>query len=662
MSKIIDRLFFTLYSLLFFITPLIMFDKTSELFEFNKMLFIYFITISILALWIFKSIIYKRLFFRKTYFDIPIFLFLISQIISTYYSIDQHTSIFGYYGRFNGGLLSTITYVILYYGFVSNIHINKQTIDRILKVNILSSFVVALWAIPDKFGYDLTCYIFTKSIKLDCWTDQFRPAERAFSTLGQPNWLGAYLCVNLFIAIYFLLKGKMSFWRTPSWRGTIESLFLLIYILLNLYVIYFTKSRTSIVAVVISLVLLLIIYIFNKIKNPIQKIGFIFITIILPLVVSMIFFFNSLSDLKVTNSNVTDSLEIRKIVWNGAVGLVKKYPLFGTGVETFAYAYNFTRPAIHNLTSEWDYVYNKAHNEYLNYLANTGFVGFFTYLFLVLVFYFYVFKKIFERKNILFNSLFLGAFTTILVNNFTGFSITIINVLFFLIMAIVFIVNEDIEHEVLPKPTYMIGLAYLIPIVILLAGGNYVISYLLADIYYAAGDNSSRQSNYPQAAIELNKALGFRDDEHLYKDKLSNVYASLALTEASSASVEAINDLFQKSVDLNKDALTASPLNTAYWKTRAKNYYYFYQLNQDDELFNTATQSLKLAAELAPTDPKILQTEALFYSLRADVEKDVTKKNSMLGQAIKLLGQSLKLKPNYEEAIVLKAEILKKME
>ena len=35
------------------------------------------------------------------------------------------------------------------------------------------------------------------------------------------------------------------------------------------------------------------------------------------------------------------------------------------------------------MTSEWDYLYNKAHNEYLNYLTTTGIVGLGTHLLLL---------------------------------------------------------------------------------------------------------------------------------------------------------------------------------------------------------------------------------------------------------------------------------------
>ena len=84
----------------------------------------------------------------------------------------------------------------------------------------------------------------------------------------------------------------------------------------------------------------------------------------------------------------TDSGQIRLYVWQGALDIWKAYPLFGTGVETFAFAYYQFRPAEHNLTSEWDYLYNKAHNEYLNYLATTGALGLGSYLLFIGVFIF----------------------------------------------------------------------------------------------------------------------------------------------------------------------------------------------------------------------------------------------------------------------------------
>ena len=114
-NKIIE---FSFYALFFFV-PLILFGTTSELFEFNKMWLTFGITIIIGSAWFIKSIIRKQFQIQRTPLDIPILLFLLSQIISTLFSWDFHVSFWGYYSRFNGGLLSNITYAFLYYAFHS---------------------------------------------------------------------------------------------------------------------------------------------------------------------------------------------------------------------------------------------------------------------------------------------------------------------------------------------------------------------------------------------------------------------------------------------------------------------------------------------------------------------------------------------------------------
>src|SRR3972149_8457493 len=103
---------------IFFLVPLVMYPTTYELFEFNKMWVLFMLTIIVRFLWISKIILSGRIIFKRTPFDIPIFLFFLSQFLSTIFSIDPYVSLWGYYSRFNGGLLSIIAYIFLYYAFV----------------------------------------------------------------------------------------------------------------------------------------------------------------------------------------------------------------------------------------------------------------------------------------------------------------------------------------------------------------------------------------------------------------------------------------------------------------------------------------------------------------------------------------------------------------
>src|SRR3989338_8589910 len=206
-NRIIEYSFYAL----FLLVPLAMHSGTSELFELNKMWLIYAIAIIIAIAWFSKMVIQKKIAIQKTPLDIPIILFLMSQIISTFLSWDFHVSFWGYYSRFNGGLLSIITYVFLYYAFVSNLLSNGiQIVKRVLIASLISGSIVALWGLPSHFGYDPTCFVFRGNLGVSCWTDDFQPKVRIFSTLGQPNWMAAYLAILIPISITIVLTNMQS--------------------------------------------------------------------------------------------------------------------------------------------------------------------------------------------------------------------------------------------------------------------------------------------------------------------------------------------------------------------------------------------------------------------------------------------------------------------
>ncbi len=708
-----DKILSYLYLLLFFITPLIMFSFTSELFEFNKMIFIYLITAFVGFFWLLKMIIFKKIIIKKTPFDIPIILFLISQVLSTFFSIDRHTSIFGYYGRFNGGLLSIIAYLVLFYGFVSNIFLNGQSLGNLLKISLISSVFVILWGLPGKFGYDLSCLLFTGQFNNYCWTEQFRPAERMFSTLGQPNWLAAYLAINFFIGIYFYLKSQISDDNNQNSQFNIKkveiissSALLLLYLLLNFSALLFTRSRSALIAVLSALFLFIFFHVkfyllYDRRKNSIKSL----LILALGIMILIIFFktgidkvdrYLTISNIKnhiskinlknqanestdthqvINSSAVTESFDIRKIVWRGALDLGLKYPLFGTGPETFAYSYYFVRPKDHNLTSEWDYLYNKAHNEYLNYWATTGALGLGTYLIMIGMVIFFALRQILKIKSqhhqnsesILIISLLL-AYLTILVTNFFGFSTTTINLFFYLIPAFLMVKNSS-NVELVKKDklinNYKIKLSLfqrvnIFALVVLFLYLIWlIISYWYADTLYAKADHYGKTAYYQLSVNLLNQALKFKY-EHVYEDKLSYSLANLAVLASQQNQKELAQKLMKVSQYYNQKSLEASPNNVLYWKTKAKNHYLFYQINLEKNDLEMAINALKKAKKLSPTDPKISYTLAIFYSLMVDESKAKEKKEDFQFLSVKMTDEAIALKPNYRDAYFLKGQLLKK--
>lgn len=688
-----------LYYSLFLATPLLMLSSTSELFEFNKMLFIYLIALAILFVWLLKMFSERRFFVRRTVIDIPVLIFLASQILSTIFSIDRHTSLFGYYGRFNGGLVSTVAYLVLFYGFVTLF--DKAYREKLLKWSLFSSFLVILWGLPGRFGHDLSCLLYSGQFNNTCWTDQFRPAERMFSTLGQPNWLGAYLAINFFIGLYFFLKKGHS--ETES-KNPISSqilhfvqddkkkfLMFGFYLLVNFSGILFSRSRSALIAVAVGFILFFILtYLTKEGKKILQNSIKWTATLIALLLVAVLLFktgidkvdrilsfqraakpvsqVQSTSKEPQLSSEITESLDIRKIVWKGAIELGKKYPLFGTGVETFAYSYYFVRPVEHNLTSEWDYLYNKAHNEYLNYLATTGFVGLFAYLFLIGTVLFTLFRLIFRKKvesddSQLLATALLSAYVTILITNFFGFSTTTINIFFYILIPGTIVARDLILERDFAKRTSFYG--FIAGNIVLLYLFVSLILYFVADINYASGINYAKVGDYQQAAFYLNKAIGLHY-EHVYEDKYSYYLANLAFIAAYQKQNDLVSKLVNLSTLYNSRSINASPSNVGYWKTRGKDDYLFYQINLDRKYLDDGVKALNQAEKLAPTDPKLPYSLAIYYSLLNDevtASKDSGDKDK--GQLYKTLSvnnieKSIELKSDYRDAYFLKAQLLKK--
>ena len=230
MTKKLDGVISGLFYLLFFFVPIVLFPKSSELFELNKMVLVYTLTILIVAAWFLRSLLENRIRFKRTMLDIPLVLFLISQVVSTATSIDQTTSIFGYYGRFHGGLLSSFAYALLYWAYVSNM--DKQKTIKSIKFLLTTAMLVSIYAILQRFGIDD-----------QYWSQDVK--ARVFSTLGQPNWLAAWIVSLMPLAWTLILSAK---YKVQSAKSQLinQRVFLGIVVSIIFFLnLLFTKSRSG---------------------------------------------------------------------------------------------------------------------------------------------------------------------------------------------------------------------------------------------------------------------------------------------------------------------------------------------------------------------------------------------------------------------------------
>lgn len=388
------------------------------------MLFVYVMTGAITGLWLIDVSISGKIIWKRSWLDYIFGGVLVTQLLSSLITMDRYTSFFGYYSRFHGGFWSTLCYILL--ALIFKNYATKKWVENLILSSLASASIVSLYAIGEHFGIDA-----------QYWVQDVQ--NRVFSTLGQPNWLSAWLGALLPFAYLYFIKPPKSFWPTVITLNSISiifayiltyvltknalpisggafALFILIYgsingltmllakkfheklsflprvnflflIILMQFSILFTKSRSGFLALMISTVLFFIHRLISgqKSKYFIPLIITVFSLIMItgtewtPSLAKLMGKSDQLvkNPLQTGSSNprISDSTDIRKVVWEGAVKVWQHYPLLGSGTETFAYSYYNFRPAAHNLNSEWDFLYNKAHNEYLNFLANNGTFG-----------------------------------------------------------------------------------------------------------------------------------------------------------------------------------------------------------------------------------------------------------------------------------------------
>lgn len=601
-----------LFKILLFLVPLVFLKNTSELFEFNKIIVLYIFTILISSSWIIKSLTEKKIIFRRTILDIPLTIYLMVLLLSTIFSIDPHTSVLGYYSRFNGGLISQISYCLLYWAFVSNI--SKKEVKKIIKYGVYGLFIASILAILEHFGIGITCGLMGIGWNTDCWVQDV--TNRVFSTFGQPNWLAAYLVATLPLCWKVVVDQNSTNTKKIIW-GILSIVFFV--------TLLFTKSRSGLLGFgVASVVFWGLIFRKNKLK-------FVKIFMVLNAVFIVLFFVfqpptadnrqpTANSSGPALETGGTESGEIRKNVWMGALEIWKNYPILGSGVETFAFAFPMHKPLAHNLVSEWDFIYNKAHNEYLNYLATTGILGFLSYMAVVVSSIVLIAKT--KRYE------YLAGYLSILATNFFGFSVVSVSLLTFLLPAMAIVSTaknlkkENKKQKTNTKQQVAIIATIVVSSILLFVVGR----YWYADVLYNKGRMLNRQGDYAKAGETLEKAIKLNSKEALFLSELSKSNTEIATTQKATDFV----------IDTSKKAVLMAPYNINIKRVYAGVLSKLSKFDPDYLLVSVSV--VESAIQIAPTDPKLHYQLGLLYLKTGQNQK-----------GLDTLESAVELKSNYKE-------------
>ena len=290
--------------------------------------------------------------------DICIIVYFALSAISGALSKDFLISIYGSLHR-SEGLVTILVYIVLFY-FARNVRSN------IARVVLVGSTIVSIIGILQRLGINVlpTNYI------TEGWTNV------AYSTIGNPNFLGSYLVLVLPIAMYeyvglkkwygipiygllfYCLLATMS--RGP-WLGAMFA-FGSVAFLMWKYGKFDLKRFSALVVLSLSLILLFNITSNGALLSRFKTIG------------------NDIGEVVSGGENIEQAGSYRMFIWIRSFELVKQNPIWGVGIEQLGYAFidNYSDDMI----QQFGYVgfIDRAHNEYLHIAVSSGIPSLLLYL------------------------------------------------------------------------------------------------------------------------------------------------------------------------------------------------------------------------------------------------------------------------------------------
>jgi O-antigen ligase/Tfp pilus assembly protein PilF len=299
----------------------------------------------------------------------------------------------------------------------------------------LSSFLFILYFLSKINNLKNTfLYIIISLIIIDC-AFVLIPYFSEIYLIGSPTQRGmiyrGYTGNINILAYIMLIKYPFLIYFNFIKKGNFKFNFILKCIITFIITSIFATRSAIISLLTISALIYLLTYIYNRHVQSNYKIRSLFKIIFLPLIIAFLlnniqtFIFNtgSVQSRLATFSNISAdfSLDSRFKYYSSAIQSFLEKPLFGKGIGSWEY--ESIKYAKEDLT---DYVVPyHAHNDYLEILAETGFLGFVLYFGIIIIPLIYLFKYFFNKNTSkelkLFSVFFIASLVVYLIDSMFNF-------------------------------------------------------------------------------------------------------------------------------------------------------------------------------------------------------------------------------------------------
>jgi len=436
--------FFKVSKFFLFLAPFaVILVSVSTLFPFIVVKYSFFRTVVDLA-WIFflaglifgsgeETAAFKTKFLKliKSPLFIAVSVFVLVFLLACLFAFDSQLAFWSNFERGEGGF--QILHFYLFFLLLLLVFENSKDWKKIFNLSLIAGTAMVSYGILAGLG--IQGFV----------GPAFGSTARFGGSLGNSAYVGAYLLFILFY-LFFVFGEK---------KAKISKIALVLLALFFFVFIWLAETRGPVLGLAAGFVAFAAYLIFNKnFKWRIYLAVGLALFLILGFV--LVYFHNSkfvasLPGARLFNLSLTSSSFASRIwTWGSALAGFSERPILGWGPENFSVVFDKYFNPKHFIPGEnsetW---YDRAHDVFLDYLVETGFLGFLSYILIFVVFYFEFFKgRIFEvlrNESMVQNALFFALPIAYLVQGVIIFDVLPIYLNLFLFLA--FAVNQFGKQE-----------------------------------------------------------------------------------------------------------------------------------------------------------------------------------------------------------------------
>ncbi len=433
---------------------------------------------------------------------IALALFVFSMTLSTLFGVDPATSFWSTHSRMSGLLMHL--HLFAFFLVLGSVIKSGDQWRAILSAAVVFSVLVTIWGLADNYNLDfvIRAYDFVGIV-----SSNVADVSQLGATLGHYSFMGSYLLVNCFLALYLVFKSE------PKWRTGYGICF----IILAAGIILNPGGRAMRGAFFIGLVLFALLYLAFYVRKRYVNLGARTV-LAASLAASLYAGFAAFREGSLVRETIMGMFNMpgRLAKWDSAMQGILERPFLGWGPEHFDLVlYRYYEPRlmleVDGFVGEaW---HDRAHNIIFDTLLSTGIFGALFFFGMLACALFLLWRGYLKKEGVDFWA--PAVFTTLLaahfIQNLTVFDMLSSYMLIFLILAyIVFLTTRSVPGEDAPdhahearthtrkKPFGVASLAILAALVAVFAFTLYNFSY---KPYQAAGLVNAALLNHEKVSL-----------------------------------------------------------------------------------------------------------------------------------------------------------------